>query len=204
MGYIEKLVNGFVNSRIKNSWDNYKGSKNITSHEKDYVVKVLDFVEKDSIRFRISNLLKWYIDKAESSKRMYYIFNIAALLSNAAIPILALSNNNGAAKIFVSILAAIAGVSLSINNLGHYKENWTNYRKCAEGIKQAVSAYSIKKEIYLTLNGSKNDLTPANEKYIVKLEQELLTEIDTIVSLEGKRWFEIHSKQEEEMDTSQQ
>lgn len=201
MGYIDKLVNGIIKARMKDSWSSYQGNKKITCHEKDFVIKMLDFIEKDSIRFRISNLLKWYIDKAESNKRRHYISNIAALLSNAAIPILALSSDNGEARVFVSILAAIAGVSLSINNLGHYKENWTNYRKCAEGIKQAVSVYSIKRETYLTLN--KTGLTSANEKYIVKLEQELLTELDLIISLEGKRWFEIHSKQEEEKDTNQ-
>ena len=137
---------------------------------------MLDLIEQEGLRYKLSNLIIWYIDKAEYNKRFYIVLTIITLIANVSIPIVNMigSNvntsdqivaSNNIFPILTSCIAAIAGISLGIINLCHFKENWMRYRKSAEDIKQIVSDYVI------ALENCKQEYTPVSKKFSVQVKQ---------------------------------
>lgn len=151
-------------------WSKYISNRQIPKHEKEFVIKMLDLIEQDGVRYKLSNLIIWYIDKAEYNKRFYIVLTIITLFANVSIPIINMIGSNASSAdeiipILTSCIAAIASISLGIISLCHFKENWMRYRKSAEDIKKIVSDYII------ALENCKQDYTEVSKKYSVQVKQ---------------------------------
>lgn len=158
-------------------------SKGLPKNENDYVLEILSMIDEKALRYKLSNLLTWYIDKAKSNKNKYVMLSSIAILANICIPTLniVLTSN---IKIINSILAAITALCLSINSFMCFRENWRKYRSSAEKIKQIVVDYLIQVE---DLDKHKGD---ESYTYSSSLKASMIEKINEIVTEENTNWYE--------------
>ncbi|TGY91158.1 DUF4231 domain-containing protein [Petralouisia muris] len=191
----------------KFGWGAYKSQNKIPKTEKEFVLRLLDMIQEDAIRFRLSNLLIWYICKAGSQKRMYYILNITAIFANLLILIVNTVHNDipCPVSLITTVLAAVASGALSINGLGHYKDNWMRYRTSAEVLKERISQYVIKREECKKRNQeSGNDCIQFCKiknygEYGCPLTEELMNQVNEYVTKEISEWKQCNEKEADAM-----
>lgn len=182
---------------LKKGWYKYKSKTNLPRNEREFVIGLLDMIENDALRYRISNLVMWYIDQAEFNKRSYLCLNLITIVSNAAIPVINIIYSDVKLSIINCGLAAMIGLSLGINNLFHFKDNWTRYRKSAEKIKQAMSDFTVGVQRYKEHdNHIKSNDTPMKESEIIQMEILLEKEIRKIISAESIDWFQLNVQED--------
>lgn len=196
----------------KTKWKKYHRQHIIPEKEREFVVYMLDMVEEDALRFRLSNLILWYIDKAEKYKRDYYILNFITMASNLMILIANAAGGTTVAqtvnydpKLLTTALAAVASCALGLNSLGHCKDNWMRYRKSAEDLKESLSVYVIKmKECQIRNKGE--DITCGRQcgtydygGYQCPLIKELMEQVSEYVSKENDEWKKVMGQKAEEV-----
>ncbi len=188
----------------KGKWKRYGRQHIIPEREREFVIYMLDMVEEDALRFRLSNLILWYIDKAVYYKYMYYILSIIAMAANLLILI---ANAAGGTmevlkieydpRLVTTVLAAVASCSLGINNLGCNKDNWMRYRKSAEVLKEYLSRYVIKMKECQAKNTGKETACGCHceagsyGEYQCPLINELMEQVSEYVSKENEEWKNI-------------
>lgn len=173
--------------RFKTSWNRYSMSKEIPKHEKQFVLGMLDMIDDDALRFRISNLLIWYIDKSISNKRWYHFWSIITIVANISIPTINLLITWEYLNIANSIIAGIATSALAINGLMHYKDNWTKYRSSAEKVKQFVADYLI------AVGDCNDNINEEEYDYSKTLKYKLVKKINQVTNEEHTEWFELYT-----------
>lgn len=138
------------------------------------IVKIVEYIENDMIRERVSHLIIWYCKKSTYYKRINYILGILVIVINAIIPVvnqmsfMEIQNN----KLLVSLSSSIASILGSISVLLNVKETWYRYRKHCELMKTECILFNNKCEKYSDDN---------REKLFVM-------EIEKIVADERNRW----------------
>lgn len=193
--------------RQKSGWGSYSSQNKIPKTEKEFVLRLLDMIQEDAIRFRLSNLVIWYIRKANSHKRMYYILNLTAIFADLLILIVNTVYDDipCPVNLITTILAAIASGALAINGLGHYKDNWIRYRTSAEVLKERISQYVIKREECRKRNQeSGNDCTKFCDikscgEYGCPLTEELMNQVNEYVTKEISEWKQSNEKEADAM-----
>lgn len=128
----------------KKNWGSYQHKNTIPRHEREFVVTMLDMIENDPVRYRLSNLIIWYIDHAEKNKTIYYLLSIITFLSNIMIPVVNVLGTKYHPLVINAWLAAAASLALAFNAMGHFKDNWTRYRVAAEELKELMAEYLTK------------------------------------------------------------
>ncbi len=185
----------------KGKWEQYERRNVIPQREREFVIYMLDMVEEDALRFRLSNLILWYIDKAIYYKHVYYALSITAMAANLLILI---ANAAGGVieamaipydtQLVTTVLAAIASCALGINNLGRNKDNWMRYRKSAEVLKESLSQYVIKMKECQARNAGKETAcgcrceTGTYGEYQCPLIKGLMEQVSEYVTKENEEW----------------
>lgn len=188
----------------KSKWKRYERQNKIPEREREFVIYMLDMVEEDALRFRLSNLILWYIDKAKSHKHTYYLLsglamcaNLMILIVNAAAGTAVMQAFKWEPNLITTGLAAIASLALGLNNLGHYKDNWMRYRRAAEVLKESLSRYVIKmKECQARNSGEKTACQGrcgqgSYGQYQCPLIRELMDQVSEYVSKENEEWKKV-------------
>jgi len=83
--------------------------------------------------------------------------------------------------IFVSLVAAIGGVSVSICTLFDFKEKWNRNRKYAEKLKSELFFYNTQTSNYEGLSYKESEI-------------ELIKRIESMSSEENQKWVESNKK----------
>lgn len=196
----------------KTKWKKYNRQNKIPEGEREFAIDMLDMIEEDALRFRLSNLILWYIDKAIRYKCEYYILNFITMASNLLILIVNATGSTVGAqavsydpKLLTTVLAAVASCALGLNSLEHCKDNWMRYRKSAEDLKESLSVYVIKmRECQMRNKGEKmacGRQCGADEysEYQCPLIKELMEQVSEYVLKENDEWKKVMGQKAEEM-----
>lgn len=188
----------------KFGWESYNTKNEIPKTEKEFVLRLLDEIQEDVIRYRLSNLVIWYIDKAKSRKYIYYTLNIIAIIANLLI-LIANSINEFIPyiQIITTCCAAVSSGTLAVCNFGRYKDNWMRYRATAETLKGEISQYVIKRAE--CRNRYKMDLDSCSQchtqkiygNYNCPLTAELLNRVNEHVAKEILEWRQTNSNEDD-------
>ena len=105
--------------------------------------------EKAYLSERLDDQIKWYSDKSASAQRWFKILRGFELLAAASIPVIAgfgsdLTNTDFIIAV-IGGLIVVSGAFISLNQL---QENWIEYRKTCETLKQEKYLYLTKSEPY--------------------------------------------------------
>lgn len=186
--------------KFNRKWCKYGNYTTVPMHEKQFVLDMLNMIEDEAVRYRLGNLIVWYIDKAEQSKFKYYALTITTVVFNLMIPVAnAFSGIFIYTPIITSGLAAVAGISLAVNSAGHYREHWSRYRSAAESLKEVMYQYVMKKQSCMAVHSSKckspgesggcsGCCNPENQFSGCKIDEDLMKTISNHVMEENKQW----------------
>lgn len=189
-------------AKLKHGWKRWKHSSTIPKREKEFVIRMLDLVENEPVRYRLSNLIIWYIDEAESYKHLYYGLSLITILANILIPVVNGLGIGGDPLVTTTILATVASIALAFNNLGHFKDNWTRYRVSAELLKELMSEYVTKIQECQSVCGWKDNgcyrciRMKEEGDYRCPLTGELMEQISSHVSGEAGEWKDTVDREE--------
>lgn len=132
--------------------------------------------EKEYIKLRIDDQIKWYSDKAKANKCLYNWTKIAIIVFSAIIPLIAgLSFVDSAKDIILGLLGTIIAIIAGISGLLKFQEKWTEYRATSETLKH-------EKMLFLTKT------TPYNKKD--ESFEILVTTVENLISKEHTAWSE--------------
>jgi hypothetical protein len=120
-------------------------------------------------RDRLEDQVDWYDRKSASNQRMFKRLKVLQLVAGAMVPVAASVN---AAAWITGGLGALVVVE-SIQQLGQYQQNWTNYRSTCEALKH---------EKYLCLAEAGHYHASGNP------ERMLAERIEGLVSQEHAKW----------------
>ena len=129
-----------------NKDDKYISSKKI---EMDYINHLISTLPEGPIRERVSNKLRWYVERANANKRWHYFFTIIIAIINAFVIFLTMflgqdNENINIIKIIIASLAGCVNIILVIKGIMRADEKWILYRKSAELIKREAFLYLMK------------------------------------------------------------
>lgn len=141
-----------------------KEKKTNMENEIVYINNLISQIKEETIKFRLENILKWYVIKSKQHKFFYYLFTIISLITASIIPIITTIYPMECNQVVVSLLSIAASMSISICNIFSLKENWTRYRRCAELLKSESVYYINKKGVY-------SHAKDANELFIDRIEK---------------------------------
>lgn len=132
---------------------------------------------------RLEDQIKWHGKKSRDNKKMFYILQTAIIVASTSIAIINALSISDIISHYIAILSSVLGgivVTLTaIIQLHKYQENWIMYRTTAE---------LLKKEKYFFLNevGSYSGLGLEQKRKM------LVERVETIVSAETSKYFELH------------
>lgn len=205
----DKKEQGGIKMKMpKSGWRSYECQNPTPRTEQEFVLRLLDMIQEDAVRFRLSNLVIWYIREAIRQKRMYYLLNIVAIVANLIILIVNAAHNyiSFSPNLVTTVLAAVASGALSVNGLGHYKDNWMRYRTAAETLKEQISQYVIKLQTCQKWNRGKGTDCPQPcgahiyEDYGCPLTRDLMQQVNKYVTEEVSAWKQSNEKDVKETE----
>lgn len=142
--------------------------------ELEFVGKILEYIENDVIKERVSHLIIWYCKKSTYYKRINYFLAILVIVINSTIPVINQSSFivEESNKLLVSSMSALASIIGSIAVLLNVKDTWYRYRKYCELMKTECILFINKCEKY------------SNEDR----EQIFVIQIEKIITDERNKW----------------
>ena len=147
--------------------------------EFEYAKTLISKISNEDIRDRIENMLIWYIKRAASSKRWYYIFTLSSIIAGASVPIISLSSGAELKDIIVAAISAIGAISISVCTLFSFKDNWRRYRKYSELLKRECFMFISHSGIYEDVSKDINQL--------------FIDQIENVTSTENEEWVKTKS-----------
>lgn len=134
----------------------------------------------DFIKNRYNTELLWYDNKSIGYKKTYRTMQWIMIIFSSLTPILILISDTDEKLIpvIVSLLVVITSTAIQTFKL---QENWLNYRKSAENMRQEYS-------IFKTSTGYYSDIVD-KEKYFVE-------QIEGIISRENSNWLKFSKKKQ--------
>ena len=133
------------------------------SNELEFTNELLNKINNNILKIRLTNLVNWYIKHAKINKWMYYSLTIFSLLCSAGIIIVNATKGYSIQSLIISILTVLSGIAVGILNMIRSHENWTRYRISAESLKSEICKYIAEIEPY------KNQTR--EEKFLQKIEE---------------------------------
>ncbi len=164
----------------------YKSNLYDYDNEKKFILEILDKIENDIIRYRVSNLLIWYVKRASLYKISFMSSTITVSAIGVLIPIATnFAFDNSSTKIFISVLGGLSTILTAVVSLFACRENWLRYRISAEALKSEVVKYLTLLPPYCDENKDKT----------------LVLNIEAIAKEEGKHWVEEQKKDSTKTNT---
>lgn len=136
--------------------------------------------EQDYIDHRLNDQIEWYDNKSLKSKKYYVYIKIFQLFITSVMPILSYFTSSSL-KIWVIIISCLLVFLESLNSLFKNQENWIEYRKTSELLKQ-------EKYMYLARSGIYED---ACNEFTMLVER-----CETIISSENINWSNMQNNKE--------
>lgn len=143
--------------------------------EKNEFESLCNCIEDESIKQRILDAGNWYIEKAVTYKRIFYILSLFDIILPVTIPIINEMIEGDASKKIVTCISAVISIVSSLLTFTKCREKWTLYRNTVELIKMELSLYQAHK-------GGKKRLC------------KLVKRIEGIMQGEHSRWIGIIKK----------
>lgn len=137
--------------------------------------------EQEYLEDRLEDQIKWYDKKSQIHQKWYKKLKFIELISGFAIPIATLVRFSSF-EVLVSILSGIILLSEGSIALFNHQNNWIEYRRTAENLKQ-------EKYMYLTSSGVYNDL---EDKFTLLVER-----VETLISSENINWANMERDKKE-------
>jgi len=98
----------------------------------------------ETIKKRVENCLRWFINKAVLYKCCFYLFSlITIILPVASGIIISIPTEVPTIKLLYSILSGLSAIAASVLNLFDFRKKWGLYRNQAEEIKRILSKSAI-------------------------------------------------------------
>jgi hypothetical protein len=137
-------------------------------NEEKFAEQLCAKISDDLIQLRVSNLLGWYMCRADRNK---HCFIAASLLSSGLPMVVTILNLIGQPEwqdYLAAALSAIVTVLMAWISICNLQRNWIRYRKSAERIKSETTKYIGKVSPY--------DGADANKLFLGKLEEMTMEE----------------------------
>lgn len=139
------------------------------------------------IETRVDDQINWYNGKSQTNQKKFKVLRITEIVAAALVPFLsglsvAYQNYTLYLTITVGILGMIIAVIAGVLSLGHYQENWVEYRAICEG---------LKKEKFLFETGAE----PYGESNSFNF---LVQRVETLISKENTNWAQYMLKPQPE------
>ncbi len=127
---------------------------------------LIDFLQDEKIKNRISANLLWYIRKATESKYGYYTLTIITIVA----PVVSAIILNGPfedeiTKLVADIILGSSTIAASLISLFNYHKKWIIYRNQTEAIKRILA------KAYIDDNLDENIILDEIEKNIAKTDE---------------------------------
>lgn len=134
--------------------EKYKECNKLKKIKKKYLKKEINSIEiytsnivNKKIKYRIEDVLHWYIRKASFYKTLFYVLSMVLILINTSIPCINQLNVENS-SILVTFISSIAAIITSALTLFTMKDSWFRYRNHAELIKKECSLFNAETGIY--------------------------------------------------------
>jgi hypothetical protein len=141
---------------------------------------------------RLEEQIDWHSERARLNKRRYRINEILIIFIGAVIPIVNVLNfADLQTRIISSILGATVVIVTGLTQLEKYQESWIIYRTTTE---------LLKKEKYFYENevGDYSDLDESKRRKL------LVERVESIVSSETSKYFNVHQPKQDGNQSQQQ
>lgn len=132
---------------------------------------LIDFLQNEKIKNRVSANLFWYIKKATESKYGYYTLTIITIVAPVVSAIILNGPfEGGITKLVAGIILGFSTIAASLIPLFNYHKKWIIYRNQAEDIKRILA------EAYIDDNLDENVILEKIEKSIAKTDEKWTNE----------------------------
>lgn len=140
--------------------------------------------EKEYIEVRLQNQIDWFCKKSSYNQKMYKRLILIEILFSVSIPFITTYANDETPifKVIIGLMGVSIALIAGLINLYKFNDNWINYRKTAETLKQEKYLYLTKSGIY------SNDVKVEDTFHL------LVTRVESILSNENSNWKQIFSK----------
>lgn len=142
---------------------------------------------EEYINERLNDQITWYSNKSQTQQRKFKTIRIVEIIAAALIPFLSVLSVAYPViapylTITVGVLGMIIAVISGVLSLGHYQEQWIEYRTICE---------SLKKEKFLFSAGAE----PYSDENSFNL---LVQRVETLISKENANWSQYMTKPQQE------
>ncbi len=110
-----------------------------------------DMTREQTCKIRTEYALKWYVEKANVNKRIYYIFSVIGIMCPLVNAVLVVCCDY---KIVTVLLSSITSMATSMLAITNAKSKWENYRSAAEFLKREYVLYRSGTGVYSDSNRS--------------------------------------------------
>lgn len=144
--------------------------------------------EQEYLEQRLDDQINWYDKKSKYNQQMYKRLILVEIILSVSIPFLTsyATDKNPEIKIVIGVMGIGIALIAGIMNLYKFNENWINYRKTSEVLKQ-------EKFLFLSKSGVYDDDKSTNIAY-----NSLVTRVESIISTENSNWEKKRPKKKEE------
>lgn len=146
--------------------------------------------EQDYLENRLQNQIDWYSKKSAYNQRWHKRLLLVQILLSVSIPFMATyinetENEFSNMKFVVGLMGVCIALIAGIMNIYKFNENWIEYRKTSETLKQ-------EKYLFMTKSGIYNQNPDSNNSY-----NSLVSKVESIIANENSNWGENLGKKEE-------
>ena len=142
---------------------------------------------EDYIEERLQKQKKWYEEKANQNKKLFFSYQTVIIILGATIPVIvALETVIKTLVVWggpiTAVISAIIAIYAGLDKLKQPQPNWFNYRANEEMIKKEEWFYKFRAGVYRDLNEEE-----ANNFLVERIESIISADIARMTSLTEKR-----------------
>ena len=140
------------------------------------------------LKERYKDQVEWYSNKASQNKLYYQIFQWAAIILSASLPVLVMVIPANLILV-TSGLSVILAITTTALKTFKFQENWINYRTIGE---------TLKKEKYY-FDAEVSEYADVEDKGHLFVER-----VEALISRENTLWIATHTRREHREETEQE
>lgn len=142
---------------------------------------------EDYIEERLKKQKKWYEEKANENKKLFFNYQTVIIVLGATIPVIVALESVIKPLVewggpITAVISAIIAVYAGLDKLKQPQPNWFNYRANEEMIKKEEWFYKYKAGIYRDLNEEE-----ANNLLVERIENIISADIARMTSMKEKK-----------------
>lgn len=119
-----------------------EANEKVTDQFRPFLERMQEGSTKDYIECRLLDQMQWYDRKSAEKQRRFKVLSLAAIVINAAIPVVMLLSEYGVAvRVGIAAFSAAAGAIGAVVNLCRYQDLWVQYRAGCEYLEGVLYRY---------------------------------------------------------------